>query len=57
MTCPPDWYMASTFQFRAESSACTPKEEERIATARKALDPETLLLLDANNGPKTNREA
>ena len=35
----------------------SPKEEERIAAARKALDPESLLLLDANNGPKPNREA
>ena len=35
----------------------SPKEEERIAAARKALDPETFFLLDANNGPKPNREA
>ncbi len=34
----------------------SPKEEERIAAARKGLDPESFLLLDANNGPKTNRE-
>ena len=35
----------------------SPKQEERIAATRKALLPETLLLLDANNGPKSNREA
>jgi L-alanine-DL-glutamate epimerase-like enolase superfamily enzyme len=33
------------------------KEEERIAAVRKALDPKSLLLLDANDGPKPNREA
>ncbi len=35
----------------------SPREEDRIAAARKGLDPESFLLLDANNGPKTNREA
>ncbi len=35
----------------------SPKEEDRIAAARKGLDPESFLLLDANTGPKPIREA
>ncbi len=34
----------------------SPKEEEHIAAARKALDPEALLLVDANDGSKLNME-